>query len=72
MAPQWAVSLSEVTDDAAAPPARNTLLWYRLACTLPRTIPARSYADAPEHARAIAADYQVVIQGLGPCVRTRS
>ena len=71
MAPQWAVSLSEVTDDAAAPPARNTLLWYRLACTLPRTIPAQSYADAPEHARAIAADYQVVIQGLGPCVRTR-
>jgi predicted component of type VI protein secretion system len=72
MAPQWAVSLSEVTDDAAAPPARDTLLWYRLACTLPRSIPAQSYADAPDHAQAISADYQVVIQGLGPCARTRS
>jgi hypothetical protein len=70
-APQWAVSLTEVTDDAAAPPAPNSLLWYRLACTLPRTIPAQSYADAPESADAIRADYEVVIQGLGPCARTR-
>ena len=71
IAPQWAVSLSEVTDDAAAPPAANSLLWYRLACTLPRTIPAESYADAPEQAQAIRADYDVVIRGLGPCARTR-
>lgn len=71
IASRWAVSLSEVTDDAAAPPAANTLLWYRLACTLPKTIPAESYADAPEQAQAIRADYEVVIRGLGPCVRTR-
>ena len=34
-APRWAVALSEVVDEAAPPPARDTLLWYRLACTLP-------------------------------------
>ena len=72
IAPQWAVALSEVTDDAAAPPAPNSLLWYRLACALPRTIPAQSYADAPENAEAIRADYDVVMQGLGACARTRS
>lgn len=72
MAAQWAVSLSEVTDDAAAPPAPNSLLWYRLACALPRSLPAQSYADATEHAGAIRADYGLVIQGLGPCTRTRS
>lgn len=71
MAPQWAVSLTEVTDDAAAPPPPNSLLWYRLACTLPATIPAQSYADAPETAAAIRADYKVVIDGLGGCPRTR-
>jgi hypothetical protein len=71
-APRWAVALSEVTDDAAAPPAPNSLLWYRLACALPKTIPAQSHADAPDQAQAIRADYEVVIQGLGPCARTRA
>lgn len=70
-APQWAVSLSEVTDDAAAPPASNSLLWYRLACTLPGAIPAQSYADTPGQAQAIRADYDLVIQALGPCARSR-
>ena len=72
LAPQWAVSLSEVTDDAAAPPAPNTLLWYRLACALPRSIPAQAYADAAEHASAIRSDYDLVLRALGPCARTRS
>jgi hypothetical protein len=70
-APQWAVSLSEVTDDAAAPPSPNSLLWYRLACFLPPAVPAESYADAPETAEAVRADYKVVIDGLGPCARGR-
>jgi hypothetical protein len=70
--PRWAVALSEVTDDAAAPPARNSLLWYRLACALPQTIPAKSFADSPDQAEAIRADYDVVIKGLGPCARTRT
>lgn len=70
--PIWAVSLSEVTDDAAAPPRPNSLLWYRLACALPKTLPAESYADAPDRADAIRADYELVLRGLGACARSRA
>jgi hypothetical protein len=70
--PRWAVSLAEFVDDNAAAPRRDTVLWYRLACTLPRTLPAQSMAGAsPQEARAIAADYRLVLEGLGPCTRTR-
>jgi hypothetical protein len=70
--PRWAVALSEMTDEAALPPARDTLLWYRLACTLPATLPDSSVtALSPEDARAAAADYDLVIAGLGPCQRAR-
>lgn len=70
--PQWAVALSEMTDEAAQPPARDTLLWYRLACTLPAALPDSSTnALSPEGARAAAADYAVVIAGLGSCERER-
>ena len=33
-----AISLSEIVDDSAGPPQRDTLLWYRLACALPRAL----------------------------------
>jgi hypothetical protein len=69
---QWAVALGEVTDEAAAPPVPNSLLWYRLACALPQAIPAQSYADAPETAQAIQIDYDLVMRALGPCARSRS
>lgn len=70
--PRWSVALSEIVDEAAAPPAPNTLLWYRLACTLPAQLPRLSLSEAgPDEARAIQADYRVVIGGLGPCARTR-
>ncbi|HEX8642477.1 MAG TPA: hypothetical protein VF702_01030 [Allosphingosinicella sp.] len=70
--PRWAVSLAEFVDDNAAAPRRDTLLWYRLACTLPRTLPQQSLAQASAgEAAAIAADYRLVIEGLGPCVRSR-
>jgi len=71
-APRWAVALGEIVDEAAAPPVPDTLLWYRLACTLPATLPAQSYSDADESsAAAIRADYGLVVQGLGSCVRNR-
>ena len=71
-APLWSVALSEIVDDAAAPPAPDTLLWYRLACTLPALLPRQSLADSDEAAaQAISADYRLVLQGLGPCARTR-
>jgi hypothetical protein len=70
--PAWAVSLTEIVDNAAAPPAANTLLWYRLACALPRSLPAQSVAEAtPEEAAAIQADYSLVLERLGPCARSR-
>lgn len=70
--PRWAVALSEIVDDAATPPQPNSLLWYRLACTLPRALPAQSLADAaPDEAAAVRADYALVIERLGACVRTR-
>lgn len=70
--PRWAVALSEIVDDAAAAPAPQSLLWYRLACTLPPALPRQSLAEAdPAHAGAIRADYRLVLEGLGPCARNR-
>jgi hypothetical protein len=69
--PLWAVALSEIVDEAAAPPAPGTLLWYRLACGLPRALPRQSLAEAGENLAAIEADYRLVLERLGPCVRTR-
>lgn len=69
---QWAVALSEIVDEAAEPPAPGTLLWYRLACGLPRTLPGQSLAEAGEDKAAIEADYRLVLERLGPCVRTRA
>jgi len=66
--PRWAVALSELVDDSAVPPKPDTLLWYRLACGLPATLPENA-TDGLETADATAArnDYQVVLSGLGPC-----
>ena len=68
---QWAVALSEIVDEAAEPPAPGTLLWYRLACGLPGSLPRQSLSEAGENSAAIEADYRLVLDRLGPCVRTR-
>ena len=71
-APRWAVALSEIVDEAAAPPPPNTLLWYRLACSLPRALPERSTAAlSPEDAEQARTDYSFVIVALGSCGHTR-
>jgi len=68
--PRWAVALSELVDDSAAPPKPETLLWYRLACGLPPKLPEAALAGlSPEDADATRADYGVVLAGLGPCKR---
>jgi hypothetical protein len=71
MAPTWGVSYSEIVDQAARPPAAETLAWYRLACFLPPQLPASANLaqDGASRARA-AEDYRLVIQQLGPCPRT--
>jgi hypothetical protein len=72
-APRWAVSLTEVIDEAAPSPARDTLLWYRLACSLPAELPRQSMNESSaEEARAIEADYRLVMEALGRCVRSRT
>lgn len=69
---RYAVALSEIVDESAAPPARDTLLWYRLACALPATLPDRSTASlSPEDAQAAREDYRFVLQRLGACGRAR-
>jgi hypothetical protein len=70
--PTWAVSLGEIVDEAARAPLRDTLAWYRLACFLPRTLPAAALAELSENDAASArADYAFVIEALETCNRTR-
>ena len=67
---RWAVALGERVDDAAPAPQRDTLLWYRPACGLPRALPAASTAsEDPANAAIAREDYQYVLQQLGTCRR---
>jgi hypothetical protein len=69
--PRWAVSLTEMVDNSAAPPQRDTFLWYRLACGLPRQLPPAVLASlSPEDQAGARQDYQLVLEGLGRCGRT--
>jgi hypothetical protein len=69
--PQWAVALGEMVDDSASAPARDSLLWYRLACFLPATMPERSTASlGASDAQAVRDDYAFVLKQLGRCGRT--
>ncbi|WP_260598455.1 hypothetical protein [Sphingomonas endolithica] len=65
---RWSVSLSDVVDQTSGPPERDTLLWYRLACSLPGAFPG----DTSTGEGTIAAeDYRFVIESLGTCDRGR-
>jgi hypothetical protein len=69
---QWAVSTAEVIDSSATAPERSTLLWYRLACGLPRSLPTERIESARDEDVARAqADYKFIIDALGPCGRRR-
>ncbi|QYJ07197.1 hypothetical protein [Qipengyuania flava] len=71
-APRWGVSWTEIVDQSARAPQRGTLEWYRLACTLPDRLPGSANLSRNPRARALAeADYALVREGLGPCIRTR-
>jgi hypothetical protein len=70
---RWFVSLGEVVDEGVSRPEKNTLLWYRLACFLPQTVPDTLIADQPGAMQTeIKRDYSYVRQSLGPCVRVRA
>lgn len=69
---RWAVSTAEVIDESATAPAKNTLLWYRLACGLPRSLSSDLVESAEsDNAARAQADYKFVIDALGPCGRKR-
>lgn len=69
---RWAVSTAEVIDESATAPTRPGLLWYRLACGLPRTLsPELVEGGDSDNAARAQADYKFVIDSLGPCGRKR-
>lgn len=69
---RWAVSTAEVIDESATAPVRFTLLWYRLACGLPRDLSPELVEGAESDTAARAqADYKFVVDALGPCGRKR-
>jgi hypothetical protein len=66
--PRWAVSFGDIVNEGAGPPEPDTLGWYRLACGLPRRLPATALETQDEQGARIAAeDYQFVLRSLGPC-----
>ena len=70
--PRWSVSFSELADASGTPPARETLVWYRLACFLPAALEEGANVSATPEDRAQAeADYGFVRSGLGDCPRDR-
>ena len=72
MEPQWGVSWTEIVDQSASAPQKDTLAWYRLACTLGPQLPAGAVSQEERSARAQAeTDYLYVISQLGPCERVR-
>lgn len=69
---KWAVSTAEIIDASATAPQRFTLLWYRLACDLPRSLLSDRVEGASNADITRAqADYKFVIESLGPCGRKR-
>ncbi|WP_421993344.1 hypothetical protein [Qipengyuania sp.] len=71
-APRWGVSWTEIVDQSARAPQPDTLEWYRLACSLPDSLPGNANLSRDPRARALAAaDYALVRDALGPCTRTR-
>ena len=71
--PAWGVSWSDIVDQSATAPARDTLEWYRLACFLPAALPADALlSGTPTDRQRAAADYRFVRDSLGECARNRT
>ena len=68
--PRWGVSWTEIVDQAARPPERETLQWYALACFLPPRLPESAFLQSEPAAQARAReDYRLILDQLGPCAR---
>ena len=60
------LAVGDVIDESAATIKPGTLTWYRLACFLPKALPASIGGD---DRAALADDYALVLSRLGPCER---
>jgi hypothetical protein len=60
------VSRGDIIDESAQRVKSGTLLWYRLACFLPATLPTSAGGGDP----ALARDWRDAMASLGPCGRT--
>jgi hypothetical protein len=68
----WTVSMSDLIEEGASAPKRNTILWYRLACGMPPKLGAEQIESVDtENAARAQADYAFVLQSLGKCDRMR-
>lgn len=68
----WGVSFSEIVATTGLPPKRETLVWYRLACFLPRSLPPGLNLSATDADKSAAeSDYAKVLSDLGTCPRMR-
>ncbi|MEP9401545.1 hypothetical protein [Sphingomonas sp. VNH70] len=64
---RWALALGDIIDEAGGPPRRDTLAWYRLACTLPEQLPDASVQSTGDDATTAREDYRFVREALGRC-----
>jgi hypothetical protein len=70
---RWSLSTSELIGESNLTPTPQSLLWYRLACGLPKTLPDSVFESSDADGRAATqSDYSFVIKSLGPCGRQRS
>lgn len=60
------VAQGDIIDESARRVLPDTLLWYRLACFLPRTLPTGAGGNDP----ALARDWRDAMASLGPCGKT--
>ncbi|MEO1488330.1 MAG: hypothetical protein AAFR88_02675 [Pseudomonadota bacterium] len=66
----WGVSWGEIIDSSARAPEPETLRWYRLACSLPESLPSSANLAREPGARQLAVrDYEFIMRELGPCAR---
>lgn len=69
----FSIATGDIIDDAAEGVKDGSLLWYHLACGLPRTLPGSSLSTLDESTAASAReDYRFVIDSLGRCDRNYS
>lgn len=73
MRPNWGVSLGEIVDTSAQPIQRDTIAWYRFACSLPESLPDSAFLQNDRQSRERAReDYAYVLSELGRCERRYS